>query len=148
VALHAFCSVCRTLLVVFLCNVCGICGWSDDYVWAPDSHFEWKYMGDDWTLRGHNIGNTHQWTGYVLNVTSQKWLTDADFSSSSEGGSLWWHMLVVVVPDTLAFKTNATLYITGHGMGYRPTSNLDEDIAMAASLAMGTGTVTGVLFQV
>jgi hypothetical protein len=26
--------------------------------------------------------------------------------------------------------------------------NLDEDIAMAASLAMGTGTVTGVLFQV
>ena len=57
-------------------------------------------------------------------------------------------MLVVIVPDTIKWKNNGTLWITGHGMGYRPTSNRDEDIALAASLAMGVGTVTGVLFQV
>jgi PhoPQ-activated pathogenicity-related protein len=105
-------------------------------------------MGEDWILHGKSIDGIHSWTSYTLNVTSQKWLDDADYSPNSEGKSIWWHMMVVIVPNDIKWSNNATLWITGHGMGYRPTSNKDEDIALAASLAMGTGTVTGVLFQI
>lgn len=105
-------------------------------------------MGPEWVLSGRSIDGSHTWTSYTLNLTSQKWLDDADYSPSSEAKSIWWHMLVVIVPDTIRWRNNGTLWITGHGMGYRPTSNKDEDIALAASLAMGVGTVTGVLFQV
>lgn len=120
----------------------------DDYVWKEDSHYSWVDMGPEWTLHGRSIDNSHSWTSYTLNLTSQKWLEDEDYSSSSEAKSVWWHMLVVIVPDTINWKNNGTMWITGHGMGYRPTSNKDEDIALAASLAMGVGTITGVLFQI
>jgi hypothetical protein len=105
-------------------------------------------MGEEWILHGRNLDNSHTWTSYTLNLTSQKWLNDEDYSPTSEAKSIWWHMLVVIVPDTINWKNNGTLWITGHGMGYRPTSNLDEDVALAASLAMGVGCITGVLFQV
>lgn len=105
-------------------------------------------MGEDWILHGRNLDNSHSWTSYTLNLTSQKWLNDEDYSPTSEAKSIWWHMLVVIVPDEIRWKNNGTLWITGHGMGYRPTSNKDEDIALAASLAMGVGCITGVLFQV
>lgn len=50
-------------------------------------------------------------------MTSQRWLTDADFSPESESGSIWWHYLVVIVPDEVKYTRNATLWITGGGMG-------------------------------
>jgi hypothetical protein len=31
---------------------------------------------------------------YTLNMTSQRWLTDADFSPNSDAKSIWWHYLV------------------------------------------------------
>ena len=122
----------------------------DDYVWAKDENYGWVDMGEDWVLHGHAwlYERDHTWTGYVLNMTSQKWLNDEDYSPNSEGKSIWWHMMVVIVPDEINWKNNGTLWITGHGMGYKPTSELDEDIALAAALAMGTGCVTGVLFQI
>lgn len=120
----------------------------DDYVWTPDENYGWVDMGPEWILSGRSIDGSHTWTSYTLNLTSQKWLDDADYSPSSEAKSIWWHMLVVIVPDTIRWQNNGTLWITGHGMGYRPTSNKDEDIALAASLAMGVGTITGVLFQI
>jgi PhoPQ-activated pathogenicity-related protein len=122
----------------------------DDYVWAKDEHYGWVDMGEEWVLRGHAwlYEREHTWTGYVLNMTSQKWLNDEDYSPNSEGKSIWWHMMVVIVPNEIKWKNNGTLWITGHGMGYKPTSELDEDIALAASLAMGVGCVTGVLFQI
>jgi len=120
----------------------------EEYVWRDDPHYGWVDMGEDWVLHGKSIDGIHSWTGHVLNVTSQKWLNDEDYSPSSEGKSIWWHMMVVIVPNEIKFYNNATVWITGHGMGYRPTDPMDEDIALAASLAMGIGTVTGVLFQI
>lgn len=122
----------------------------DDYVWAKDENYGWVDMGEDWVLHGHAwlYERDHTWTGYVLNMTSQKWLNDEDYSPNSEGKSIWWHMMVVIVPNEINWKNNGTLWITGHGMGYKPTSELDEDIALAAALAMGTGCITGVLFQI
>ena len=105
-------------------------------------------MGEEYMLNGRSIDGKHTWQSYTLNLTSQKYLNDEDYSETSEAKSIWWHMLVVIIPNEIKFTRNATMWITGHGMGYVPSSNLDEDIALAASLAMGVGTITGVLFQV
>ena len=76
------------------------------------------------------------------------WLTDADFSPDSEMKSIWWHMMVVIVPDEVKYTSNATMWITGWSNGASLPNNKDEDIVLAASLAMGMGTVTGALFQI
>lgn len=46
-------------------------------------------------------------------MTSQRWLTDADFSPNSDAKSIWWHYIVVVVPDHVKYTQNASLWITG-----------------------------------
>jgi PhoPQ-activated pathogenicity-related protein len=86
-------------------------------------------------------------SAYTLNMTSQRWLTDADFSEGSQSGSIWTHFLVVIVPDNLKFTNNATLWITGGNTGSMPHQG-DEDITVCASLATNTGMITGSLFQV
>jgi PhoPQ-activated pathogenicity-related protein len=119
----------------------------DDYVWAPDENYGWVDVSESYPLAGCNLDKSNCWTGYTLNMTSQRWLTDADFAPSSQGGSIWWHILVVIVPDEVKWKSNGTLWITGWSMSGVPTST-DEDIVLTASLAMGTGTICGALFQV
>lgn len=81
-------------------------------------------------------------------MTSQRWLTDADFSEGSQSGSIWWHYLVVIVPDNLEFTRNATIWITGgsQSMGYPSPGS--EDVVVSAALATSTGVVTGILYQV
>ena len=86
-------------------------------------------------------------TAYTLNMTSQRWLTDADFSAGSQAGSIWWHYLIVIVPDNLQHTTNATIWITGCDQGFIPNKN-DEDVLLSAALATNIGVVTGVLFQI
>ena len=88
------------------------------------------------------------WVGYTLNMTSQRWLTDADFSSNSDVKSLWWHYLVVIVPDEVKYTKNGTLWITGFSnTDGAPTADM-EDIVTSVALAMSTGVITGSLFQV
>lgn len=82
-------------------------------------------------------------------MTSQRWLTDADFSPNSEAKSIWWHYLIVIVPETIHFTKNGSLWITGGGMGQSiPDAANSEDVKLAAALAVTTGTITGCLFQV
>jgi PhoPQ-activated pathogenicity-related protein len=116
----------------------------DDYVWAEDSNYGWVDTG--MTIQGRNADNSVQYTGYLVNMTSQQWLTPEDVSRS-----IWWHMLVIIVPTNLDpnLKQNATLWITGGGNeGSTWPKPTDEDIWVSASLAMGTGTITGALFQI
>ena len=79
----------------------------DDYVWKEDPNYSWTDTGE--IIHGHNIGKTETYKGYVLNMTSQRWLTDEDTTRS-----LWWHYLVVIVPSNYNPSTarNATLWIT------------------------------------
>lgn len=87
-------------------------------------------------------------TVYTLNMTSQRWLTDADFSADSQAKSLWWHYLSVIVPDNLKFKNNGSLWITGGSQGNGVPKIDEEDLVVSAALAVTTGTITGALFQV
>lgn len=118
----------------------------DDYVFKPDAAYGWVDMGEEFVIRGSV--DKRGWTGYVLNMTSLKWLTDEDFSATSDGGSLWWHYLVVIVPDEIKYANNGTLWITGGSVTSGPPSATDEDIVLSAALASSTGTVTGALFGV
>jgi len=119
----------------------------DDYVWRVDENYGWVDMGPEYVLKGKLSGN-RGWTGYLLNMTSQRWLTDADFSPSSQAKSIWWHHLVVIVPDNLQFTRNASLWITGGGQGNGPPSATSEDILVSAALACSVGSITGVLYQI
>jgi len=135
----AFCLLCQQL------SVSGTA--LDDYVNKADDNYKYEYMGEAYDLHGHDLTKKHTWTGYCLNMTSQRWLTDADFSPDSTAKSIWWHMLVVIVPSEIKYTSNATLYITGGNQGGPPGSD-NEDIVLSAALAMGIGAVTGALFQI
>ena len=45
----------------------------DDYVWEPDEHYTYYDLGQ--TISGRSVDGSHHWTGYLLNMTSQQWLT-------------------------------------------------------------------------
>uniref|UniRef100_A0A7S4UU00 AB hydrolase-1 domain-containing protein n=1 Tax=Alexandrium monilatum TaxID=311494 RepID=A0A7S4UU00_9DINO len=79
------------------------------YVALPDDAFSWV----DTKVRVHGQvgGNEHgltdvACTGYVLNMTSQQWLTRELINFP-----VWWHILVVIVPDRLEFPDWATLML-------------------------------------
>jgi PhoPQ-activated pathogenicity-related protein len=119
----------------------------DDYVWKNDNHYSWTRMTQpEKTFSGEIRGK--KWTGYTLNFTSQQWLTDDVFSPNSDTKSVWWHYLVVIVPENVAWKRNATLYITGGWNTGTPPSAEDEDVLLAATLSIGTNMITGTLFNV
>ena len=81
-------------------------------------------------------------------MTSQKWLNDEDFSPNSDAKSIWWHYLVVIVPDEVKYTRNASLWITGWDMHSTPPQASDEDIAVTAALATSLNMVCGALFQI
>ena len=113
----------------------------DDYVWTDDDHYKYEDMGI--TISGKSLDGKHSWTGYMLNMTSQQWLTPEDVDRS-----IWWHYLCVIVPDNVEYNNNATLWVTGWSNTADVPSNKDEDIVLSASLAMGTKTIVGALFQI
>lgn len=67
---------------------------------------------------------------------------------SIESGSIWWHYLVVIVPDEVKSTTNATLWIDGGSMTDSPPTIKSYVVEIAAALAVTTKTVTGALFMI
>jgi PhoPQ-activated pathogenicity-related protein len=116
-----------------------------DYVHLDDGAFSWVDTGV--TIQG-GANSTGGWTGHILNVTSQKWLTPADFAGPY--GHIWWHQVVVITPDAgVVYPDAAALWITGNdndGAGTPDPS--DEDILVCASLAVTVGTSCSVLYQI
>jgi len=47
----------------------------DDYVWKPDANYEWTDLQKP--ITGKSPSGV-SWTGHILNVTSQQWLTPED----------------------------------------------------------------------
>lgn len=60
----------------------------DNYVWTPDENYGWVEM-ENGVIEGRGLKEEDTWTGYTLNMTSQRWLTDADFSPDSPAKSIW-----------------------------------------------------------
>ena len=112
-----------------------------DYVHRNDGAFAWNNTG--------KVLKENGWTGYLLNVTSQAWLTPADFAGPY--GHIWTHSVLVVVPDKIVYPDAASVWITGNGNDGAPNSlpsASDEDVLVCASLAVTVGQVCAVLYQI
>ncbi len=102
----------------------------DDYVAAPDPSYGYRLVR---TVPGQG------WTGFVLELTSQTWLTPAEVDRT-----LWQHWLIIIRPDKASAGT-ALLLIGGGNNGGRPPERIDPALALIATAA---GTVVAALQQV
>ena len=121
----------------------------DKYVNHPDPAYKWEDTGRRIVGKKGLLAKTN-WTGYVLNFTSQTWLTPADSDRY-----VWQHIMVVIVPDNFDPTNNTTntfgsMYMTGNcktAPANLPGAN-DEDLLVAAYLATHTGSIASTLFQI
>ena len=65
-----------------------------EYVDKPDPNYRWIDTGE--RIKGVDPLHLVGWTGYVLNFTSQEWLTAGEVSQP-----LWWHIMIVVIPNNV-----------------------------------------------
>lgn len=91
----------------------------DRYVAAPDAHYRYELVS---TLFGPG------YTGYVLRLTSQQWL-----SAAAVDRPVWRHWLVVVRPDEVA--THTGLLIISGGSNDKPPPRDISPLLVRAALA-------------
>ncbi|XP_072027742.1 autocrine proliferation repressor protein A-like [Amphiura filiformis] len=109
----------------------------DDYVNMPDPHYNYT------VLTNHTVRIAGSYTVYTINMTSQKWLTDNDSDRS-----IWWHYLMVTIPDEVRYPDAAYMYITGGGNGGPPDPLGDDEVLFTSLTAASMGIVTACLKQV
>lgn len=96
----------------------------DRYVHAPDAAYRWELAR---TIPGQG------YTAFVLDVTSQNWLTPAEVDRTT-----WKHFVTVIRPDKV--KSDAALLMIGGGNNSSAVP--DKADAFLAGIAVKTGTVT------
>jgi len=109
-----------------------------EYVDKEDPAFQWTDLGQ-------RLEDGGGWKGYVVNMTSQQWLTPELVSRS-----VWWHQLVIIVPDEIQETETAGLWIAGG-------TNRDDDdeinvnsfyVQFLSQIATTNKMVTAILYQV
>ncbi|KAL5496935.1 hypothetical protein EMCRGX_G013313 [Ephydatia muelleri] len=108
----------------------------DDYVNKYDPTY--RYEETNITFRGDG------YTSYYINMTSQTWL-----SASEVTRSVWWHYLVITIPDKVQYTDTGFIYITGGSNDDQsPPDLFSGDGIFSPIVAYSTGTVTATLFQI
>ena len=102
----------------------------DRYVAAPDTNYAYSLVQ---TAPGKG------WTTYVLEMTSQAWLTTNEVDRP-----LWKHWLVVVKPDAVV-TAKSLLFIGGGANGGEPPKGAGEQLI---KIALGTKSVVSELKMV
>jgi len=102
----------------------------DRYIYAPDTHFHYDLVRTI-TAPGY--------TAYVLNMTSQQYLTEAEVNHP-----VWKHWLVIIKPDVLKTSTGL-LYINGGSLGRPAPDKADLELS---EIAVSTGAVVADLHGV
>ncbi|HXT39529.1 MAG TPA: PhoPQ-activated pathogenicity-related family protein [Candidatus Angelobacter sp.] len=102
----------------------------DRYVATPDTNYMWRMVN---TLKGDG------YTTYVLDMTSQAWLTTNEVDRT-----LWQHWLTIVKPDQVTSSTGL-LFISGGSNKSGAPSKADANFT---TIATKTGTVTAELRNV
>src|SRR5262245_36893722 len=83
----------------------------DEYVAKPDPNYAYKLVNE---IKGDGV------TTYVLEMTSQQWLTPEEVDHS-----IWKHWLTIVKPDVVERPT-ALMYITGGNVNSPAPQGADE----------------------
>ncbi|XP_077979950.1 autocrine proliferation repressor protein A-like [Glandiceps talaboti] len=108
----------------------------DDYVNRPDTHYKYEILSTHY--------EADEYTVYIVNMTSQKWLTDKDVDRS-----IWWHYMAITVPDQLTITDTAFMYITGGSNTDGPPDPMgDEELMMTSLFAVTTGSIGACLMQI
>ena len=102
----------------------------DDYVAAPDTNYSYRLVN---TIRGNDQ------TTYILDMTSQAWLTTNEVDRP-----LWKHWMTIVRPDTVT-NSKALLFIGGGGNGGDPPKSADGNLI---GIALATKSVIAELKMV
>ncbi|XP_078610552.1 autocrine proliferation repressor protein A-like isoform X1 [Branchiostoma floridae x Branchiostoma japonicum] len=133
------CTVLSLLLFVLVSVPPGVLTTPlDDYVNKPDPHYSYHEVLE-WRLKGPG------YTMYLLNMTSQQWLTEDDVDRS-----IWWHFLTVTIPDNMSHPDAAFMYIDG-GFNNEPErlpGHYDNMIGLTHMFALSTGSVGVELTQI
>lgn len=103
----------------------------DRYIEAPDANYQWKLVD---TLSGDS-----KYRAYVLELTSQKWLTEAEVDQP-----IWKHRLTIIRPSKVIGRTGF-LFITGGNSTSKPPAAPD---AMLIETALATQTAVAELRMV
>ena len=112
-----------------------------EYVDKPDGNYGWEDTG----IRMQGLDPLHlkRWTGYVLNFTSQQWLTPEDSTRP-----IWWHILVIIIPAEIEYPDIPFLFITdGDNNEDAIPTPLNQWLLIAADFAVSTNAVGAALFQ-
>ncbi|KAJ8037677.1 Autocrine proliferation repressor protein A [Holothuria leucospilota] len=111
----------------------------DDYIARPDPSYTYRVLSES-TRRVEG-----EFTAYVLNMTSQTWLTAKDSSQP-----LWWHFLYIIIPDVIYYDDTGFLFITGgSNKNYNaPDPLLDDEVMLVTKAIVQTGLVGAVIRQV
>nr|XP_039256777.1 autocrine proliferation repressor protein A-like isoform X1 [Styela clava] len=126
-------------LTVIFAIISTSCGTPlDDYVSKDDGYYKYEVI-DKWTNKAPGV------TSYLLNMTSQRWLTDDDVTRS-----IWWHDLIVNIPDTFdaRMKDSAYMLIEGGSNSGGLPSTTDDFFTEMQMIASTTKSVTALLRQV
>ncbi|XP_072168404.1 autocrine proliferation repressor protein A-like [Diadema setosum] len=108
----------------------------DDYVNMPDTNYRYDVLSE------HRVSG--EYIAYVINMTSQKWLTYNDSDSA-----IWWHYLTITIPDNLTYPDKAAVWVTGGSNHDGPPDPLkDQETLLTSLLAVATGSVTAILRQI
>ncbi len=89
----------------------------DNYVAAPDTNYAYRLVN---TIHGTD------YTTYILEMTSQAWLTTNEVDRP-----LWEHWMNIVRPDGVSM-TNGLLFIGGGANDSKPPKGADENLARIA----------------
>jgi PhoPQ-activated pathogenicity-related protein len=128
----------KALLVLILCVACLSGSFAGRRHKTPLE----KYVNNDddsydYTLLASVRADAY--TVYVLNLTSQTWLSSVESSRPT-----WWHYLTICVPDNVSSKT-AFLHVDGGSNTSPPPTTMDP---LVDFLCRRTETVTALLKQV
>jgi PhoPQ-activated pathogenicity-related protein len=89
------------------------------------------------------------WTAKAVNLTSQAWMTTDDWGADWGGeNAQWWHYMYIITPSVIKSEGWNSMYITDGKNSDAAPAAYDENIAVISELAMHTGQIQVVLFQV
>ncbi|XP_071814494.1 autocrine proliferation repressor protein A-like isoform X3 [Apostichopus japonicus] len=104
----------------------------EKYIQKQDSSYSYRIL-PEYTTRGRD----DSYTIFVLNMTSQTWL-----STSTVTHTIWWHYLTVIIPDDIKYTDVGCLYVTGDTNDDEPRNPLrDPEFRLVIELSKRTGLV-------
>ncbi|CAH1784287.1 unnamed protein product, partial [Owenia fusiformis] len=107
----------------------------DDYVNRTDPNYAWNQVAEYRRERA---------TVYCINMTSQMWK-----DSSVHSQPLWWHQLIVAIPDNVQYFDSALVYIsTGSNTDTDPPPETDWRVNASAAFASEMRGVAAYLKQI